>query len=107
MSGIEFGMENEAIRYHRVLSEHETIIRTALTGYVERMEEAAKEAQAAYEAGQADPAVKERQDGPNSFVTNLGYKYSAEMFRQSAASGRQASDDILNAVLGVDESDEE
>ncbi|MGW2919537.1 hypothetical protein ACWDBF_16985 [Streptomyces angustmyceticus] len=100
MSGIEPGMEIEVVRYHRVLGEHETVIRTALQVYIDRMVAAAEEARAAYEAGQADPAVKEQQD--NSFVTNLGYKYSAEMFKQSAASGRKASDDILNAVLGYD-----
>ncbi|MFF3453233.1 hypothetical protein ACFYXH_02670 [Streptomyces sp. NPDC002730] len=98
-------MQEEAARYHAVLSKHETILRTALQVYVERMEEAAKEAQAAYEAGQTDPEMKAQQD--KSFVTNFGYKHSAEMFRQSAHSARKASDDILNAVLGPDEDDEQ
>ncbi|MGW0583679.1 hypothetical protein ACWD25_49015 [Streptomyces sp. NPDC002920] len=103
MRHIEYGMEAEAARYHAVLSEHETIIRTALQGYVERMEGAAKQAQEAHEAGQADPQVKAEQDG--SLVTNFGYKHMAEMFRQSAGSGRKASDDILNAVLGMDDAE--
>lgn len=102
---MDAGMQEEAARYHAVLSEHETILRTALQVYVERMEEAAKEAQAAYEAGQADPEVKAQQD--ESFVTNFGYKHSAQMFRESAMSARKASDDILNAVLGPDEDDEQ
>jgi hypothetical protein len=72
---------------------------------MERMEENAKEAQTAYEAGQADPEVKAAQD--DSMVTNFGYKHLAEMCRQSAQSAQKASDDILNAVLGLDEDDSE
>ncbi|WAB08854.1 hypothetical protein SEA_SUCCESS_75 [Streptomyces phage Success] len=105
MRQIEYGMEKQAARYHEVLTDHETIIRTALQVYVERMEEAAKEADAAYKAGQADPELKAQQD--KSFVTNHGYKVSAQMFRESAESARKASTDLLNAVLGIDEDDEQ
>ncbi|MGI5196919.1 hypothetical protein ACQEVY_25330 [Streptomyces sp. CA-288835] len=105
MGYIDSGMEKEVARYHAVVVEHETIIRTALQVYVERMEEGAKEAQAAYEAGQANPDVKAAQD--KSYVTNFGYKHLAEMCRQSVASARKASDDILNAVLGPDEDDKQ
>ncbi|MGQ5602937.1 hypothetical protein [Streptomyces sp. EKS3.2] len=105
MTYMDAGMMEQATRYHEVLTNHETIIRTALQVYVERMEEAAKEAEAAYKAGQDDPELKEQQD--KSFVTNHGYKVSAQMFRESAQSARKASDDILNAVLGLDEDDNE
>lgn len=101
MRHLELGMEAKAARYHAVLSEHETIIQTALRVYVERMEESAKEAQGAYEAGQADPEIKAQQD--KSLVSNYGYKVSAQMFRDSAQSARKASDDILDAILGPEE----
>ncbi|MEV5913385.1 hypothetical protein AB0M00_31395 [Streptomyces chartreusis] len=104
MTYVDAGTMEQATRYHAVLTDHETIIRTALQVYVERMEEAAKEAETAHEAGQADPEIKAQQD--KSFVTNYGYKVSAQMFRESAQSARRASTDLLNAVLGLDEDED-
>lgn len=77
---------------------NETLLSIALTSYAEYMEEAATEARAAYEAGQADPAVKAAQDG--SLVTNNGLRISAEMFTDSAERARFAAsemDDLLDA----------
>ncbi|MFB7027195.1 MULTISPECIES: hypothetical protein [unclassified Streptomyces] len=94
-------MLEEMQRCHGVLIEHDSLIRTALRVYAERMDENAKEFQEAYEAGQADPEVKAQQD--KSYVTNYGRKHAAEMSRQSAESARKASDAILDAILGPDE----
>lgn len=105
MNVIESGMEAEVVRYHEALSQHESVIRTALHVYVERMEENAKECQAAYEAGQKDPEVKAKQDA--SYMTNAGLRHLAEMSRQSATTARKASDDILNAILGPEEAEDD
>ncbi|MEU9404791.1 hypothetical protein AB0E08_03660 [Streptomyces sp. NPDC048281] len=105
MSRIAPGMEAELIRYHEALSRHESLIQTALRVYAEGMDASAKEAQAAYEAGQADPKVKAEQDA--SLMTNRGFKHSAELFRESAKSARSASDEILNAILGPEDGDEQ
>ncbi|MFE6226911.1 hypothetical protein [Streptomyces sp. NPDC057854] len=98
---MDAGMMEQVTRYHKVLTKHESIIRTALSVYVERMEENAKACREAYEAGKANPEVKAQQDA--SFMTNDGLRHLAAMSRESAASARKASDDILNAILGPEE----
>ncbi|WP_306964322.1 hypothetical protein [Streptomyces afghaniensis] len=94
----------ELTRYHKVLTDHHSVIRTALWGYVERMEKAAKEAEDEYKAGQADPEVKARQDA--SYMTNRGYKHAAALFSDSAKSGREALEDLMNAELGPEEDED-
>ncbi|MFI2909474.1 hypothetical protein ACG2OD_14655 [Streptomyces sp. PDY-4] len=99
------GTVQEMSRYHETLSTHDRIIRTALGVYVERMERAAAEAEAAYNAGQADPEVKARQDA--SLMTNYGLKVASQRFQQSAESGRKALNAILDAVLGPEDDENE
>ncbi|MEU5577761.1 hypothetical protein ABZ791_10870 [Streptomyces huasconensis] len=98
-------MQQEATRFHAVLKEHSSVIRTALHVYVERMEESAKKCEAAYKAGQEDPEVKAQQDA--SYITNNGLRHLAEMSRQSAESARQALTDLLNAELGPEEDEDD
>ncbi|MBT2609901.1 hypothetical protein J7I97_16875 [Streptomyces sp. ISL-87] len=80
------------------LRRRETILRTALEVYVRRMNEAADVAQKDYEAGQADPAVKEHQD--TSMMTNFGLKHCAAMFRDSATSAEVAMTELMDLILG-------
>ncbi|MFD7605135.1 hypothetical protein ACFWAN_32430 [Streptomyces mirabilis] len=101
MRNMELGMD--VMRSHELLSEHESLIRTALRVYAERMDESAKTAQLAYDLGQSSPEVKAEQD--KTYVTNIGYKHLAEMARQSAESARKASGDILNVILGMGEAE--
>lgn len=93
---IDPSMTDGLIRYHEALKDHESIIRMALGVYRERMEAAREEAQAAYEAGQADPVLKATQDA--SFMTNDGYCQAAAMFADSAKQAEEANMSILNAI---------
>jgi hypothetical protein len=90
-----------ASRYQRVFTEHQGVIRSALWGYVERMEEAAREAESAYKAGQEDPEVKAQQD--RSLMTNRGFKYAAQMFRDAVLEAREALQALMVAELGTEE----
>lgn len=75
-------------------------IANALSNHAERMEQAAKEARTAYDAGQSDPEVKAAQDA--SLLTSNGLKFSAELFEQEAEKARKVCDD-LQALLDSDD----
>ncbi|MER5883070.1 hypothetical protein ABT160_04505 [Streptomyces sp. NPDC001941] len=104
MSWIDGSVLDELKRENAVLREHEGIIQAALGPYIREMEGSAKEAQAHYEAGRADPELRARQDA--SFITNIGYRQMAQMFQNSAESARRAFEALLDMTCGKDEDDE-
>lgn len=65
-----------------LLSEHETVIDTALTAYAERYRKDAASLQAEYERVSADPELAAQQD--DSLITTKGLRLVAETFRQAA-----------------------
>lgn len=78
-------------------------ITNALLNHAERMETAAKEAQATYDQGQADAGVREIQD--NSMITNRGYLGAATTFRQDAEQARKVARELER--LDRDDEDDE
>ncbi len=82
-----------AVELARYINKVEPVIGNALTTHISRMRDAAESAQAAYDAGQADPVVKTSQDA--SWMTNSGYKHSAETFRESARRAEEVTERLM------------
>jgi hypothetical protein len=67
-------------------------IANALQVYARGMDEAASEAQAGYEAGQADAAVRAAQDA--TMLPNSGLREAANLFNANAAKARRIAAEI-------------
>lgn len=70
------------------ISEHESIIKTALTVYAEYMEKESKSALDAYRQIKDDPERRAAQD--NSLMTTNGLRMSGEIFQQAADKAQRA-----------------
>jgi hypothetical protein len=68
-------------------------ITNALEVFARRMEEAAQQARADYEAGQAVPAVRDAQD--STLLTNRALRASADVFSENASRARRIAGEIV------------
>ena len=91
------------IEIARATEAHFHVITNALHNQADRFDEAAKEARTHYDAGQADPEVKARQD--RSGITNHGYKRLAIIFEEEAAKARTAANDLQARINGDEDDD--
>lgn len=80
---------------------HGLVLETALKARVEEKREAVNIAQAAYDAGQADPEVLARQDA--SLVTNAGYLHLAQVARTSAEQAEAAYAALIELLAAMEE----
>ncbi|MEV6419072.1 hypothetical protein [Streptomyces sp. NPDC051662] len=76
----------------------EDILRLALESFARNMSESERAARDAYEAGQADSAVKARQDA--SQIGNRGYGFAADMFKANAEAALSAAEDMWEVLHG-------
>jgi hypothetical protein len=93
-----FDTATEAAALGTYVAQHRDTITNALRVFARNMQDAATTAQAAYDAGQADPAVRAQQDA--TMMTNTGSKHSATMFTTEARKADAAADDIDRLVDG-------
>jgi hypothetical protein len=83
---------------NEIVSQHATVLRTALGAYIERMREARDEAQGAFDAIKDDPAKRAAQD--QTLFTTQGLRHAADMFQQSAEAARTVRDLIDEYEFG-------
>jgi hypothetical protein len=92
----------EAAALGTYVAQHRDAITNALRTFARDMQEAADKSQAAFEAGQADPAVRATQDA--TIMTNAGCKHSAVILAANAQKANAVADEIDRLIDG-DEGD--
>ncbi len=78
------------------LAANMSTITNALYLHADRMTRSADEAQQLYEQGQADPAIRARQDA--TFMTNPGYRHSAQVLREDGERAKAVAERLQELI---------
>lgn len=94
----------DAVRLAGYVERHIGTITNALHNHADHMRDAATQARAAYEAGQADPAVRAAQDA--SIMSNNGLRHAAAMFTEDADKARKVATELQDLVDAGDDTED-
>lgn len=84
---------------------NESTVTNALRQHAARMREAAKDARAAFQAGQDDAEVKAQQD--RSIMTNNGFRMSVQIFEEDAKKAEKVADEIDRLLDDLEDVDDD